>query len=430
MSTKADVVVPSVGESVSEAAIGKWHVKNGDMVEKDQSLFELESDKASMEVTAAASGKIEILVGEGEMVSIGKCVATIDTEAKAQASPAQKQEETSQEKAAQPSEADSQGQATARAYSAPEDNSSASETAQASTAENENSAESKTQAKTEDRKGLSDEKIKNFPPSQRKAIRHGHLKVAKASDETTTSTEAQDEVRKPMSPLRKTIAQRMVESQRTTASLTTFNEIDMTQVMILRSRFKDEFQKKHGIKLGFMSFFSAAVVYALRQYPALNSRIEGEEIVEPQNIHLGIAVSTERGLVVPVLRSTQRKSYAEIEKEIAELAQKARDGKLGISEMQGGTFTITNGGIFGSLLSTPIINPPQSGILGMHKTEHRPVAIQQENGRYAVGVRPMMYVALSYDHRIIDGATSVGFLVKVKEYLENISEEELFAESI
>lgn len=222
-----------------------------------------------------------------------------------------------------------------------------------------------------------------------------------------------------MSTLRKRIAERLLESQQTTATLTTFNEIDMTRAMDLRKKLKDSFEKQKGVKLGFMSFFAKAVIYALQKYPDVNSRIEGEDIVSPEFVNLGIAVSTERGLVVPVIREAQAMSFSEIEKKIADLADRARLGKLQISEMQGGTFTLTNGGTFGSLLSTPIVNPPQSGILGMHKIEQRPMAIES-NGKFEVAVRPMMYVALSYDHRLIDGATSVGFLVKVKEYLEQI----------
>jgi 2-oxoglutarate dehydrogenase E2 component (dihydrolipoamide succinyltransferase) len=268
---------------------------------------------------------------------------------------------------------------------------------------------------------VSSESLKGFGPAKRKAIRSGTLPLP-SSQPTPWGGEA-DVIRKPMSTLRKRIAERLLESQQTTATLTTFNEVDMSRSMAARGKLKDEFQTKFGVKLGFMSFFSKAVIAALQQFPEVNAHIEGDDIVYPQGVHLGVAVSTDRGLVVPVLRNAQNLSYVQLEQKIAELADRARTGKLQIPEMQGGTFTITNGGVFGSLLSTPIINPPQSGILGMHKIENRPMAIEIEKGKFSVEVRPMMYVALSYDHRLIDGATSVGFLVKVKEYLETVTED-------
>jgi 2-oxoglutarate dehydrogenase E2 component (dihydrolipoamide succinyltransferase) len=256
-------------------------------------------------------------------------------------------------------------------------------------------------------------------------IRHGELSISQANT-GMPQLGSSKETRTPMSSLRKTIAQRLMYSQQSTATLTTFNEVDMSQVMSVRNQLKESFQSKHGVKLGFMSFFSAAVLHALKAYPLVNCHIDGSDVVDPGSTNLGIAVSTERGLVVPVIRDAAGLSYAQLEKSIAQLAEKARDGKLSIPDMQGGSFTITNGGVFGSLLSTPILNPPQSGILGMHKTEHRPMAIEKE-GKWTVEVRPMMYVAFSYDHRLIDGATSVGFLVKVKEYLEAVTTQQVMA---
>jgi len=389
MAQLVDVVVPSVGESISEGSIGRWFKKDGEFVKKDEPLFELDSDKASMEVTASGSGKLQILAKEGQVVSIGSTVAKIEigngagesdpvTAAPILPASSQKPVESSSTDAPQPSKT-------------------------AST--------------------VDDDKIKAFSPSLRRAIRHGDVKIADAKP-GFPGLGSDAERRTPMTALRKTIAQRLLYSQQSTATLTTFNEIDMTAIMGVRSRLKDSFQQKYGVKLGFMSFFSAAILESLKSYPIVNSHIDGTDIVDPGATHLGIAVSTERGLVVPVIRNATRLSYAELEKSIAQLAEKARDGKLSIPEMQGGTFTITNGGVFGSLLSTPILNPPQSGILGMHKTQNRPVAIERD-GKWIVEVRPMMYVAFSYDHRLVDGATSVGFLVKIKEYLENITDQQV-----
>jgi len=392
MSESIDVVVPTIGESVSEGTIGKWFFKEGDSVQKDQPLFELDSDKATLEVPASASGKLsKILVPAGKTASVGAKVAVIElgngTVSKTSAS--------------------------AKAEPAPQAASTAAASAPAG-ATKEAPTSTTTPAPVVDLKGYS--------PSKRKAIREGTLAPSAPASTGLFGDDSAREVRKPMSTLRKRIAERLLESQQTTATLTTFNEVDMSRSMEIRKKLKDSFEKQYGVKLGFMSFFSKAVMHALNTYPDVNARIEGDELVYPQFINLGIAVSTERGLVVPVIRDAQNLSYVQIEQKIAELAEKARTGKLQIPEMQGGTFTVTNGGVFGSLLSTPIINPPQSGILGMHKIEHRPMAIDK-NGKYEVEVRPMMYIALSYDHRLIDGATSVGFLVKVKEYLETVTEE-------
>ncbi len=398
MANEIEVLVPSVGESVSEGSIGRWFRKDGDIVKKDEPLFELDSDKASMEVPASESGKLKILVAEGEVVKVGSAVARIDTSATEAAGSKAKNSEPKQKKAEAP----------AKTLETKADSSGSDEAASA--------------AKPSP---LEDSKIRQFTPSQRKAIRHG--KLDPQEQKPRLGLPATAEIRKPMSALRKTIAQRLLHSQHSTATLTTFNEVDMSRLMSVRKNVQEKFQKDFGTKLGFMSFFSRACIEALEHYPVVNSHIDGNDIVEKSGVHLGIAVSTERGLVVPVMRDADRLSYGKIELEIAQLAEKARTGRLSIPDMQGGSFTITNGGIFGSLLSTPILNPPQSGILGMHKVEHRPMAIQREDGRFDVQVRPMMYVALSYDHRLIDGATSVGFLVKVKEYLESVTEDLVFA---
>jgi 2-oxoglutarate dehydrogenase E2 component (dihydrolipoamide succinyltransferase) len=404
MANEIEVLVPSVGESVSEGSIGRWFRKDGDIVKKDEPLFELDSDKASMEVPANESGKLKILVAEGEVVKVGSAVARIDTSAAGSQAAQKASSKTTSSKA---TSKESPKEASGKTPS-PE----ASEKASAS-------------VEAPKPKAVDEAKIRQFTPSQRKAIRHGKLEPAAAKPSLGTGSSA--ELRKPMSALRKTIAQRLLHSQHSTATLTTFNEVDMSRLMSVRKNVQEKFQKDFGTKLGFMSFFSKACIEALKNYPLVNAHIDGDEIVEATGVHLGVAVSTERGLVVPVMRNAERLSYAEIELQIAALAEKARAGKLSIPDMQGGSFTITNGGIFGSLLSTPILNPPQSGILGMHKVEHRPMAIQREDGGFDVQVRPMMYVALSYDHRLIDGATSVGFLVKVKEYLESVTEDLIFA---
>lgn len=386
MAERVNVVIPQIGESVSEGTIGRWFFKEGDVVSKDQPLFEVDSDKASLEVSASASGKLSILIPAGKTAAVGATVAMIEV-VDSKSTNGSKTSTTTTAKAPAPTPV----------------------------------IETKAPVASPATPPLSAEEAKGYGPSKRKAIREGTWQPPSTGQGAFWDETSQNINYVPMTTIRKRIAERLIESQQTTATLTTFNEIDMSNVMAVRTSLKDEFQKKHGVKLGFMSFFSKAIIQALSQYPDVNARIEGDNIAYPQFVNLGIAVSTERGLVVPVIRNAQTLSYADIERKIAELAEKARVQKLQIPEMQGGTFTLTNGGTFGSLLSTPIINPPQSGILGMHKIENRPMAIQQADGSFKIEVRPMMYVALSYDHRIIDGATSVGFLVKVKEYLEAVT---------
>lgn len=389
MAEKVNIVIPTIGESVSEGTIGKWYFNEGDIVKKDQPILEVDSDKATMEVPAAATGKLKIIVPAGKTAAVGTLVGVIESSDDV---------------------ATSNGNGMKVSAAAP----------QAAVPQ----AASPSPAPTAPSAPVTD--LKGYGPSKRKAIREGSFRPQTGGGMSVFTDESAREMRKPMSTIRKRIAERLIESQQSTATLTTFNEVDMTRSMELRKKLKDSFEKKHGVKLGFMSLFSKAVIYALEKYPDVSARIEGDDLVYPQFVHLGIAVSTERGLVVPVVRDAQAMSCADLERKIGDLAERARTGKLQIPEMQGGTFTITNGGVFGSLLSTPILNPPQSGILGMHKIEHRPMAIEK-NGAYSVEVRPMMYIALSYDHRVIDGMTSVGFLVKVKEYLESVISEDLIS---
>lgn len=397
-----DVTIPSVGESVTEGTIGRWFVKSGDYVNKDDPLFELDSDKASMEVTAETSGQLKIIVDAGKTAEVGSKVGEIDESASGE-------KKSPEKKSRAPSKGN--GKSSTRAASNLDD-------AQEEISKVVNTS---AQQSTTSQEGLDD-----LTPSQRRAVRSGKASKSqiKGSGLNDLQNLSSQEVRKPMTQIRKRIAQRLMESQQNSATLTTFNEVDMSHLLKLRGNLKEKFQKKHGIKLGFMSFFSKAVLYAMDEYRILNAHIEGDEMVEVKGVHLSMAVSTDRGLVVPVIRNAQGLGFAGLEKAIADLADKARDGKLQISEMQGGTFTLTNGGVFGSLLSTPILNPPQSGILGMHKTEYRPIALQAKDGTWAMEVRPMMYLALSYDHRLIDGKTSVGFLVKVKEYIEDVVTED------
>mgnify|MGYP003393349837 CR=1 FL=1 len=372
-----EITIPTVGESVKEANIGKLHIPEGAWANKGDVIFEIETDKASMEVSAPESGVVHYSINAGDLVKIAASVGKIDPSAKKPAPIANGNGASHEPKIAK-----------------------------ATTA-----AAPPTAPSTQDLKGVG--------PAQRKAIREG-----KATAPTTTfnsmTTDGTDQERKTMSTLRKKIAERLLNSQQTTASLTTFNEVDMSNVITTRNQLKSSFETTHGVRLGFMSYFAKAVCYAAEQVPSVNAQIEGDEVVYNKNVHLSIAVSTERGLVVPVLRRVNQLSFSQIEKGIAELAERARLGKLGIEDMMGGTFTVTNGGVFGSMLSTPILNPPQSGILGMHKIENRPMAIEDGNGGFRVEVKPMMYVALTYDHRLIDGKESVTFLVKVKEFLETV----------
>lgn len=393
------IVVPTLGESVSEATVAQWLKKEGDSVAADEPILELETDKVTLEVNAPAAGTlVAITVKSGETVKVGTVLGEIGTGSAANDS--------------------------AKAAPAPEKKSGSDITPSAAEM-------AKTQTTTEQklapsvRKMVDDNKIdpatvsgtgKDGRLTKEDVIRHVSAPTPKPATAPAAPRETGlREERVKMSRLRQRIAERLKEAQNTAAMLTTFNEVDMTAVMELRNRYKDQFEKKHGVKLGFMSFFVRATVNALRELPAVNAEISGDEIVYKNYYDLGVAVSTPQGLVVPVVRDCDTKSLAQIEKDIGDVGTRARDGKLGIDEMTGGTFTITNGGVFGSLMSTPILNTPQSGILGMHKIQQRPVVMPDGS----IAARPMMYLALSYDHRIIDGRDAVTFLVKIKDAIED-----------
>ena len=405
MSKEVEIKVPSPGESISEVRIAQWLVENGDVVEKDQPIAEIDSDKATLELTSEEEGKITLLVEPDTEVAVGDVVAKVDTsvkaekKAKAEASTDKKEAPKKEEAAPKKEEAapaNGQGKAKAPAVEA-----HATPVAKAVMAE----------------KGVDAGQVKGSGPNGRITKSDVEAYLAGGMQAPTLMNGwggTREETRKKMTTLRKKVGERLVSVKNQTAMLTTFNEVDMSAVMALRNKYKDKFRETHGVGLGFMSFFTKAVTEALRLFPAVNGQIDGDELVTFDYADIGIAVSSPKGLMVPVLRNAERMSLAEIEAGIKDLAVKARDGKLTIDEMTGGTFTITNGGVFGSMLSTPIINPPQSAILGMHNIVDRPVAV---NG--LVEVRPVMYVALSYDHRIIDGKESVSFLFKVKEMLED-----------
>ncbi|MFT3948810.1 MAG: 2-oxoglutarate dehydrogenase complex dihydrolipoyllysine-residue succinyltransferase [Agriterribacter sp.] len=385
-----DVKVPTVGESISEVTLLKWLKKDGDLVKRDEVIAELESEKATFELNAEESGKLSTKAKEGDVVKIKESIASIDTDVAVPDQP----------KAAQPkvpaAEVKSQQPASAQAAT----DVKATPVAAAIIADKKIDPKSITASGTAG-KIVKGDVLAALANPGKKPFNGQELFGRNVRKEKMTS-------------LRKTISRRLVESKNTTAMLTTFNEVDMTRVMEIRKIYKDKFKEVHGVGLGFMSFFGKACAIALAEWPAVNAYIDGEELVYHDYADISIAVSTPRGLTVPVIRNVESLSMADIEKKVVELATKARDNKLTMEELQGGTFTITNGGVFGSLMSTPIINLPQSAILGMHKIQDRPMAI---NGQ--VVIRPMMYIALSYDHRIIDGRESVSFLVRVKELLEN-----------
>jgi 2-oxoglutarate dehydrogenase E2 component (dihydrolipoamide succinyltransferase) len=400
-----EMKVPSPGESISEVEIATWLVSDGDYVEKDQTIAEVDSDKATLELPAEASGIITLKAAEGDVVKVGQVVCLIDTSAaKPAGSAAPKAEAKVEEVKAAPTVVAETKTA------APNPDPVKKEVSYAS------GIPSPAAAKIISENGISTSKINGTGKDGRITKQD----VVNAMSTGFSAEAAQgwggtrNQNREKMSMLRRKIAERLVSVKNETAMLTTFNEVDMKPIMDIRAKYKDAFSKHHEVNLGFMSFFTKAVTEALKLYPAVNAQIDGQEMVFHDYADVGIAVSSPKGLMVPVVRNAEQMSLAEIEREIKRLAVKARDGKITPDDMTGGTFTITNGGVFGSMLSTPIINPPQSAILGMHNVVERPVAI---NGK--VEIRPIMYVALSYDHRIIDGKESVGFLVKVKEMLEN-----------
>jgi 2-oxoglutarate dehydrogenase E2 component (dihydrolipoamide succinyltransferase) len=393
------IKVPPVGESITEVTLSKWLKSEGDFVEMDEIIAELESDKATFELTAEAAGALHIIAPEGEVIAIGQDVCTIDTDAKSTAPKAES-------KAAAPAAAET---AKAPAAAVQENNYAAGHPSPAASKILAEKGIDPAQVKGSGKDGrLTKEDAVQAKPAATTASPAVNAITA------TAPAGARVERVEKMSSLRKTVAKRLVAVKNETAMLTTFNEVDMQPIMDIRAKYKDKFKEKYGVGLGFMSFFTKAVCEALKEFPAVNAQIRGEEVVYHDFVDVSIAVSAPKGLVVPVIRNAEGLSLAGIEKAVAELALKARDNKLTIEEMSGGTFTITNGGVFGSMMSTPIINAPQSAILGMHNIVERPMAV---NGQ--VVIRPMMYVALSYDHRIIDGRESVGFLVRVKNYLED-----------
>ena len=400
-----EMKVPSPGESISEVEIAQWLVSDGDYVEKDQAIAEVDSDKATLELPAEESGIITLKAGEGDVVKVGQVVCLIDTSAarpEGAAPKAEKVEEKKEEVKAAP--------VAEKAVAAPNPDPVKKEDSYAT------GTTSPAASKMIAENGLSANRINGTGKDGR--ITKQDVIAAMSGGFSTADAQgwggSRDQNREKMSMLRRKIAERLVSVKNETAMLSTFNEVDMKPIMDIRAKYKDAFAKHHEVNLGFMSFFTKAVTEALNLYPAVNAQIDGNEMVFQNYADIGIAVSSPKGLMVPVVRNAEQMSLAEIEREIKRLAIKARDGKITPDDMTGGTFTITNGGVFGSMLSTPIINPPQSAILGMHNVVERPVAI---NGK--VEIRPIMYVALSYDHRIIDGKESVGFLVKVKEMLEN-----------
>src|SRR5687768_2601464 len=393
-----EIKVPTVGESISEVSLVKWLKKDGDYVERDEVIAELESEKATFEVNAEQAGVLKTVGGEGDTLKIGDVVAQIDDAAPkpagAPAAEAPKKEEAPKPAPAPQAEAPKPA---AQPAAAPAD-------VKATPVASAIIADKKVDPKSIQPSGFNGKILKD------------DVLEALSNPGRRPGTEAftREEKREKMSNLRKTVSRRLVEAKNTTAMLTTFNEVDMTKIMAIRTQYKEKFKESHGVNLGFMSFFAKACCYALQEWPSVNAYIDGDEIIYHDYCDISIAVSAPKGLVVPVIRNAESLDMAGIEKKVIELANKARESKLTLEEMQGGTFTITNGGVFGSLMSTPIINIPQSAILGMHKIQDRPIAL---NGQ--VVIRPMMYLALSYDHRIIDGRESVSFLVRVKELLEN-----------
>ena len=426
-----DVVVPPLGESVTQAILIKWHKGDGAQAAMDEPLCELETDKANVDIPAPGAGVVRRVRNEGETVRVGEVIARIDSVGAA-ATTANKGTGAPAATAATPAAATAGATAGASKL---EDLSPATRRIV-----EENRVDPSSITGTGRGGRLTKEDVQNSldqragtgngeraassqpPAAQPTAARHEAPASMTAPPKMPAAPatagamnyDARGERRVPMSKIRRRIAETLVKAQQTAAILTTFNEVDLQAVMDLRAKFKETFEKAHGVGLGFMSFFAKAVVQALKEYPHVNAFIDGENIVYHQHVHLGIAVSTDRGLAVPVLKNAQDLSFARVESEIKRLASAVRDGKLGLEELSGGTFTITNGGVFGSLLSTPILNPPQSGILGMHTIQKRAVVVND-----AIVIRPMMYLALSYDHRIVDGKEAIGFLVRVKQLLED-----------
>jgi 2-oxoglutarate dehydrogenase E2 component (dihydrolipoamide succinyltransferase) len=401
-----EVKVPSPGESITEVQLASWLVADGDQVDNDDEIAEIDSDKATLTISATAAGKISLKAAEGDMLEVGSVVASIDTEAKGTA---KKKEEAKTE--------DKKEDVPATKEGAPK-----KEAAPAAEAEDSLMHLSPLAKKLLKEGGSTEQEFADFLKKFRAGKKDVEFFLAEKSKSGATAAPqieagwggTRDMKRQKLSMLRMKLSERLVSVKNETAMLTTFNEVDMSPIMEIRKQYKEKFKDQFGVGLGFMSFFTKAVTIGLRHFPKVNAQIDGNEILMYDYADIGIAVSTPKGLMVPVLRNAEQMSLADIELKIKELALKARDGKLSLDDMKSGTFTITNGGVFGSMMSTPIINPPQSAILGMHNIVERPIAV---NGK--VEIHPMMYLAVSYDHRIIDGSESVGFLVKVKEMLEN-----------
>ncbi len=407
-----EIRVPTLGESVSEATVGTWFKKVGDTVKADEPLVELETDKVTVEVPAPASGVLtEIVAQNGETVGLDALLGQISAggAAAGTAAPAAQPAEAASAKAAEPAAA---APAPAAAAAPAGGSSMPPAPAAAKVAADNNISTSDVDGSGKRGQVLKGDVIAAI--SKGPAAPAAPASVPAAPRPVSSADDASREERVKMTRLRQTIAKRLKDAQNTAAMLTTYNEVDMKAVMDLRNRYKDVFEKKHGVKLGFMGFFTKAVTHALKELPAVNAEIDGTDLIYKNYCHVGMAVGTDKGLVVPVIRDADQRSIAGVEKELGRLAKAARDGTLSMADMQGGTFTITNGGVYGSLMSSPILNAPQSGILGMHKIQERPVAIGGQ-----VVIRPMMYLALSYDHRIVDGKEAVTFLVRVKESLED-----------
>jgi 2-oxoglutarate dehydrogenase E2 component (dihydrolipoamide succinyltransferase) len=393
-----EIKVPPGGESITEALVSQWLKKDGDYVQANEPVVVMETDKAISEVVAPAAGKLKITTEAGKKVPIGTILGAVDETAKAPAAVSAPAAEQAVKAPAAPAKTEPKKEPIL------------------SPAARVHAEEKKVDTGALVGSGRGGRIIKEdvMAATSSKPAPSGSIAPTAVTVISKNGAPGPRETRQRMSMIRSSIARRLVESRQTTAQLTTFNEVDMSAVMALRNKFKDKFKDKYGIGLGFMSFFVKAVIEGLRAFPVVNGRIEGEEVVLCHYYDIGIAVSTERGLMVPVIRNCDQLSFAEIEKHIAEMAAKARDGKIAVSDLQGGTFTITNGGVFGSLMATPILNPPQSGILGMHAIKERPVVVDGQ-----IVARPMMYLAFTYDHRIIDGRESVQFLVRVKECIED-----------
>ena len=391
-----DVILPELGESVTDAILVEWLKSDGEAVEVDEPLAVIETDKADVELPAPSAGVLHTLKVDGDTIEVGETIATIDEDGKVVSKAEVSEKADSSE---EPAQADGLSPAVRRLVT-------------------ENDLDPAAITGTGKDGRLTKEDVLAYLDSEASVVSSDdepqEAQKSQKVSETPPAVSSDGERREPMSQIRTRIAERLVSAQQTAAMLTTFNEVDMSGIFDLRAKYKEMFADVHGISLGLMSFFVRASVIALQEYPDVNASIDGSDIVYRDYVNMGIAVGTDRGLVVPVLKSAERMSFATIESEIKRVVLSAREGKLGLDELSGGTFTITNGGVFGSLLSTPILNPPQTGILGMHAIQNRPIAVGDE-----VVVRPMMYLALTYDHRLIDGQTSVTFLVRVKDLLED-----------